>query len=206
MANNKDIEPDNLSDLDRQFVQRALQDDLLKRSLVSGLRRAGNEHANDQRAAWEFAVDTVANFLLVIGVEPKLVAPFNTLVCALNDLQYGIVDAGLKPGEFVGGPRAPINQFLPQVMAAVTVTLLHEEAHVPIEQALKEASKLSGIPKRKLEQFRKNTLSGRRSWKAKEFYWVELRHLRKQIKTPEQRVDYMREWFANGGHVPKKVP
>jgi hypothetical protein len=206
MANDKDTETDNLSDLDQEYLERARQDELLRHSLISGLQRASKEYANDQRAAWEFAVDTVANFLLVIGVEPRLVAPFMNLSSALDDLQYGIVDVGLKPGKFEGGPRMPTNQWLPQVMAAVTVTVLHEDTHMPIERALTEASKLSGIPKKKLEQFRKNTLSGRRSWKANAFYWIRLRHLRRQFETPVQRVDHMREWFANGGHVPKKVP
>jgi hypothetical protein len=206
MSNDRDYDLGNLSIRDRQFVERAMRDHLLTKSLISGLERANGEYAKDQRAAWCFALDTVANFLGVIGVEARLIAPLMRLSNAVDDLHYGIVDEGLKPARFEGGPRVPTNKFLNQVMAAVTVTLLHEDANTTLEKALKEASRLSGIPKTTLAQFRKNTLAGRRSWKANEFYWIELRYVRAHFTAPEQRVGYMREWFASGGNVPHKVP
>jgi hypothetical protein len=206
MSNDKNLELANPSDLDKQFIERATQDYLLTRSLILGLRRASGEYANDQRAAWCFALDTVANFLQAIGVESRLFAPLRALSCAVDDLQYGIVDKGLKPAPFKGGPRMPTNMFLNQVMAVVAVTLLHEDTHMSLDEALTEASKLSGTPKTRLAQFRKNTVSGRRSWKAYEYYWIRLKRLRADFKAPEQRIGYMREWFANGGYVPLKVP
>jgi hypothetical protein len=206
MSNNKSLDLTGLSVPDRQFVERATQDHLLTQSLTSGLRRARGEYAKDQRAAWCFALDTVTKFLRIIGVEPRLVAPLGALSNAIDDLQYGIVDEGLKPAPFEGGPRMPTNRFLYQVNAAVTVTLLHEDAHFSLDEALTEASKLSGMPKKKLAQFRKNTISGRRSWKANEFYWIKLRALRRDFAVPEQRIGNMREWFADSEAVPQKVP
>jgi hypothetical protein len=187
MSCNKDST--KLSEADRQFVERAMNDEVLKKSLTSGLARARQEYDSNQQAAWCFALDTTVNFLKAIGVKPQLIGPLNSLSSALNDLQYGIVDGGLKPAQFEGGPRIPLNKFLNLVMAAVLITLLHEDAcqSMSLDQATEEASKLSGIEKGRLTQFRKNTLAGRRSWKAHEFYFIRLRHLRANL-SPEQRI------------------
>jgi hypothetical protein len=196
----KNIDPEaNLSLVDQQFLDRALRDALLIKSLNAGLERARKLYAKDQKAAWCVALDTVVKFLKVIGVERRLFTPLDMLSCAVDDLQYGIVDEGLKPAPFDGGPRVPTNKFLHQVMAAVAVTLLHEDANLSLDNAIQEASKLSGIQKTTLAQFRKNTLAGRRSWKANAFYWIQLRHLRAKFTLPEQRVAYVREWFGNAG-------
>jgi hypothetical protein len=192
----------NLSLDDQQFLERAIKNASLTKSLNAGLNHAIRLYAKDQKAAWCVALDTVVEFLKLLGVERRLFAPLDMLSCAVDDLQYGIVDEGLKPEPFEGGPRVPTNKFLHQVMATVAVTLLHEEAKLTLDEAVCEASKLSGITKGTLVQFRKNTLAGRRSWKANGFYWIELRHLRARFTLPEGRVAYIREWFADRGQSP----
>jgi hypothetical protein len=196
----------DLSDADREVFESISREWRLTESLFSGLELATRKYEKDQRAAWSFAVATVVNFLKKIGVEPRLLRPLGALHSAVDDLRYGIVDEGLKPAPFEGGPRVPTNKFLHYVMAAVTVTLLHEDDNSSLDEALTEASKLSGIPKTTLAQFRKNTAAGRRSWKANAFYWIELRHVRRLFAAPKQRVGYMREWFRNKAPLPKKVP
>jgi hypothetical protein len=193
-------------DADRQIVESVLSEWRLTESLFSGLDLATREYGKDQRAAWSFAVATVVNFLKQIGVEPGLLRPLRALNSAVDDLRYGIVDEGLKPAPFEGGPRVPTNKFLRYVNAAVAVTLLHEDDHTSLDEALTEASKLSGIPKTTLAQFRKNTVAGRRSWKANEFYWIKLRYVRGLFAAPKQRVGYMREYFRNEAPLPQKVP
>jgi hypothetical protein len=193
-------------DADRQLVESVLSEWRLTESLFSGLELATREYGKDQHAAWSFAVATVVNFLKQKGVEPRLLRPLRALNSAVDDLKYGIVDEGLKPAPFEGGPRVPTNKFLRYVNAAVTVTLLHEDDNTSLDEALTEASKLSGIPKTTLAQFRKNTVAGRRSWKANEFYWIKLRYVRGLFAAPKQRVGYMREYFRNEAPLPQKVP
>jgi hypothetical protein len=135
---------------DRQLVESVLSECRLTESLFPGLELAAREYEKDQRAAWSFGVATVVNFLKQMGVEPRLLRPLRALNSAVDDLRYGIVDDGLRPAPFEGGPRVPTNKFLHYVNAAVTVTLLHEDDNISLDEALTEASKLSGIPKRTL--------------------------------------------------------
>jgi hypothetical protein len=81
----------------------------LTESLFSGLELATREYGKDQRAAWSFAVATVVNFLKQMGVEPRLLRPLRALSSAVDDLKYGIVDEGLKPAPFEGGPDAVLD-------------------------------------------------------------------------------------------------
>jgi hypothetical protein len=206
LAKKTTVQSNDLSDEDQKFLDQLTADERLKETLTSGLEFARRECVGDQRAAWAISVDTLVNFMKKIGVEPRFIAPLEALSSALDDLQYGIVDPGLKPARFEGGPRIPTNMFLHYVNAAVAVTLLHEDGYKSLDEAILEASKLSGIPKRTLAQFRKNTLAGRRSWKANAFYWIKLRHIRTRYTGSNQRLAYIRQWFDDRGPLPQKVP
>jgi hypothetical protein len=135
------------------------------------------------------AVGAVMSYLRAINVSLKLRAPLMALLSGLSDASEGRNNAIVQKAEWSKGKsRTKILDTFNMAAAAAAVTILKDDAKLPLKEAVGEIATKVGIKRSQLQEFRKNLGKGRASPEAIENYQFFLNAARsfKQFSAREQ--------------------
>jgi len=116
------------------------------------------------------ALSAVMNFLRASGVDRKLYAPIAALQAGLFDASEGRSSEILERHYKEGVSKKPILRTLNMAAASAAVTILKDDAGVPLDRALERIARETGIEKKQLAEYRKNLGKGRASAEGIENY------------------------------------